>query len=434
MKKLFSSIDDLKIIKAVVVLLIFVSLAKIAGLLKEIVIARQFGIAPEIDAYNFILTFVQWPVSLFGAVIGAALIPLVSKIRSQGLDGEIRLFRSEVLGVTIALSFIVVIIFYGVFYQLLKMNVFGLESVQVGFVRYFLPYLIWVIPLGFLTVLFSAWTMSSQRHINTFLESMPALTISALVIFWGGGISIIVGLVVGFAIQTLLLAYFLYKHKEIEWPKLKISSDNWVPLLSSLGFMLAGQFLISIISLVDQYFAAGLGVGAISTLSYAEKILAIVLSLGVIVIGRAILPVFSDSHNQGRILNKMAMKWTAIVFVIGILASVVFNAYSEVIVGIVFERGAFNQNDTAEVSRLLSVGAWQIPFYIGGMVLSYLIISIRQYRVFVFINGFLLISKILSAKLFLHFNFGLISIQISTIIVYATSFTLCLLFVLRHYK
>lgn len=434
MNKLFNSIEDFKIIKAVVVLLIFVFLAKVAGLLKEVVIARQFGISPEIDAYNFILTFVQWPVSLFGGVIGAALIPLVSKIRSQGRDGDIKLFRSEVLGVTITLSFMVMIIFYGVFCHLLKINIFGLEDVQVGFVRYFLPYLVWVIPLGFLTVLFSAWTMSSQRHINTFLEAMPALTISALVMFFGGAISIVVGLVVGFVIQTLLLAYFLYKHKEIEWPKFKVTSDNWSPLLSSLSFMLIGQFLMSVISLVDQYFAAGLGIGAISTLSYAEKILAIVLSLGVIVIGRAILPVFSDSHNQGRILNEMAIKWTAIVFLIGILVSIVFYAYSEAIVRVVFERGAFNKNDTADVSRLLRVGLWQIPFYIGGMVLSYFIISIRQYRVFVFINAFLLLSKILSTNVLLHFNFGILSLQISTIIVYATSFSLCLLFVLRFYK
>lgn len=434
MKRLFSSIDDVKIIKAALILLVFVLLAKVAGLLKEIVVARQFGVSPEIDAYNFIFTFVQWPVSLFGAVIGSALIPLVSKIRSQGLGDEIKLFRSELLGITVVLSFFVAFCFYGIFGQLLVINIFGLEDIQLRLVEYFLPYLIWIIPLGFLIMLFSAWTMSSQRHINTFLEAIPSLSISSFIIFYGATISIVVGVVVGFFLQTTLLACFLYKHKEIEWPRFKVTSDNWSPFLSGLSFMLIGQFLMSIISLVDQYFAAGLGVGAISTLSYAEKVLAIVLSLGVVVIGRAILPVFSDSYNQGSILKRMAIKWAFVVFMIGVFASLLLYFYSESIVRIIYERGAFNSDNTVDVSRLLKVGSWQIPFYIGGMVLSYLIISIRQYKVFILINGLLLVSKILSASLLVYFNFGILSLPISTAIVYAISFLFCFLFILRFYK
>lgn len=430
-KKHFNSIDDVKIIKAVVTLLVFVFLAKIAGLFKEVVIAWRFGISPEVDAYNFTFSFVQWPVSLFGAVIGAVLIPLVSKIRSQGLGDEIKLFRSEVLGVTIALSFIVMVVFFGIFDRLLVINIFSLESVQLSFIKDFLPYLVWVIPLGFLAMLFSAWTMSSQRHINTFLEAMPAFTISVLVMLWGTSISIVLGLVIGFTLQTSLLAYFLYRHNEIEWPKFSITSTNWSPLLAGLSFMLIGQFFMSLISLVDQYFAAGLGVGAISTLSYAEKILAIVLSLGVVVIGRAVLPVFSDAHNQGCMLKHIALKWAGIMFIVGILASLVFYAYTEVIVKIIFERGAFSAHDTAEVSRLLSVASLQIPFYIGGMVLSYALISMRKYHLFFWICITLFFIKLSSIILFLDINNNLLSIVLSNLTVYVFSFFICLILITR---
>lgn len=433
-KKYFVSGDDLKIIKAIITLIVFVLLAKLAGLFKEVAVAWRFGISVEVDAYNFTFSFVQWPISLFGAVIGATLIPLVSKIKSQRLDGEINVLRSEIFGLTILLSLVVMVAFYLVFNQLLSNNVFNLDTLQLEYIQVFLNYLVWVIPLGFLAMLFSAWTMSSQRHTNTFLEAMPALMISFLVLVFGGAISLAYGIVIGFTLQTLLLGYFLYKHKEIEWPKFTLTSKNWSPLLAGLSFMLIGQFFMSLISLVDQYFAAGLGVGAISTLSYAEKILAIVLSLGVVVIGRAVLPVFSDAHNEGKVLKSIAIKWASIMFVAGVLASFVFYNYAGSVVRVIFERGAFSTNDTEEVANLLQISALQIPFYIGGMVLSYLIISLRQYKAFVYINGILLIAKVLSLSLLLHLGLDIISLPISTVIVYLLSFSLCLIFLFRYYK
>ncbi len=430
LKKLFNSIDDLKIIKAVVTLLIFVLLAKVAGLCKEVLIARQFGVSPEIDAYNFIFTFVQWPVSIFGSVIGAVLIPMVSNMRSHGFGSEIKLFRSEVLGVTIALSFMVMFVFYGLFDQLLVANIFGLEETQVSYVEFFLPYLVWAIPLGFITMLLSAWTMSSQRHINTILEAIPALTISGLLFLLGSAVSIVLGVVVGFFLQASLLAYFLYKHKEIEWPRFKVTSVSWSPLVSYLSYMLVGQVLTSVIYLVDQYFAAGLGVGAISILSYAEKILAIILSLGVVVVGRAILPVFSDAHNQGRFLKRVSMKWAGIMFLVGVVAAVVFFNYAEAIVRIIFERGAFNEQDTEEVSRLLRVASWQIPFYIGGMVLTYSLISAKKFHLMAWIGFYSLLIKLLSIG-FLVNLFGTVGIVLSTVLVYFASSMICFYFLIR---
>ena len=63
--------------------------------------------------------------------------------------------------------------------------------------------------------------------------------------------------------------------------------------------MLAGQALISFIGIIDQFFAAPLGTGAIATLSYANRILASMLGLGATAVARATLPVFSQAQAQG---------------------------------------------------------------------------------------------------------------------------------------
>lgn len=433
-KNKYNNIDDLNIIKAIITLLIFVFLAKILSLFKEVVIASQFGISPQVDAYNFTFSFVQWPVALYGSVLMSTLIPLISKIRSQEFYHEIIQFRSELLGVTIFLSLFVMLLFYFIFDWLLSINMFNLDSFQIKFVNLYLPFLVLIIPFGFLSMLFSAWTMSSKRHINTVLEAIPALTIIGFIFLLNTNISIVYGLVFGFFLQVLILIFYLLLHKEIEWPKIQVKSKNWLPLIKGLSYMIIGQFFMSLISLVDQYFAAGLGSGAVSIFSFSERILAIVLSLGVVVIGRAVLPIFSDIYNKGTSLKRIVIKWTSLMFIVGVLATLLLYLFSEDIVRIIFERGSFNDSDTIQVSNLLQVASLQIPFYISGMVISYAIISLRLYKVFVFLNGILLVIKIITIYILISYNFEISSLPISTVIVYVFSFFLCLIYFLRYYK
>lgn len=424
--KKYNSLDDLNILKAIVTLLFFVFLAKIIALFKEVVIASQFGISPQLDAYNFIFSFVQWPVALYGSVVISTLIPLISKIRTQKLDNEIIQFRSELLGVTIVLSLVILVLFYFIFDWLLLVNVFNLDSFQIKYAQHYLPFLVWIIPLGFLTMLFSAWTMSSKRHINTILEAIPALTIIGTIFILDSDISIVYGLILGFFVQVIILLYYLLLHKEIEWPKTQLKSENWLPLIKGLSYMIIAQFFMSLIPLVDQYFAAGLGIGVVSIFSFSERILAIVLSLGVVVIGRAILPIFSDLYNKGIALNRIVIKWTLLMFIVGVLATLIFYLFAEDIVRIIFERGTFNKLDTIQVSKLLQVASLQIPFYIGGMVISYAIISLRLYKIFVLLNGILLVIKIISIYILINYGFEISSLPISAVIVYVFSFFLCL--------
>jgi putative peptidoglycan lipid II flippase len=433
-KKYFNSFEDKIILKAMTTLLIFVFLAKIAGLLKEVLIAWHFGISPEVDAFNLTFSFVQFPVSLFSSVIGFTLIPLVSKIRSQESDVEIKLFRSELLGLTFILSIIIMFLVYIVLVYLLDFNTLGLEPIQSHYVKGFLPYLVFGIPLGFIITLFSTWTMSSQRHVNTFLEAMPALSIIVFVFFWKASISMIYGLLLGYLLQALILSLILHQHNEIELPKFNVTSPNWTHLLKGIAFMILGHFFFSLMGLIDQYFAAGLGVGALSTLSFAEKILGIFLSLGIVVIGRAVLPIFSDAHNEGRSVRFIALKWALIIFIAGILISLLIIGNTERIVKIIFERGNFNMSDTVEVSKLLRLSSLQIPFYISGMVLSYAIASFRIYKFFVFVNFFLLIIKIISINYFVDHGYEISSLPISTVIVYMASFLTCLAYIYKYQR
>ena len=75
--------------------------------------------------------------------------------------------------------------------------------------------------------------------------------------------------------------------------------------------MLVGQMMATFIGIIDQFFAAHLDTGAIATISYANRILSLILGLGATAVSRATLPVFSRIKSQGggRQLYGIAIFW-----------------------------------------------------------------------------------------------------------------------------
>ena len=87
--------------------------------------------------------------------------------------------------------------------------------------------------------------------------------------------------------------------------------------------MLAGQALMSFVGIIDQFFAAHLGTGAIATLSYANRILALILGLGATAVGRATLPIFSKAEAQGSAHGRrLASHWVRLLFLLGVIAMI----------------------------------------------------------------------------------------------------------------
>jgi len=95
--------------------------------------------------------------------------------------------------------------------------------------------------------------------------------------------------------------------------------------------------------------------------------------------------------------------------------------FSKPLVQILFQRGAFNNSDTALVSRVQAFYAIQVPFYICGMLFVRFLSAVRR-------NDFLMygsaISLILDVALNLLFMriYGVSGIALSTSLVYVFAF------------
>jgi putative peptidoglycan lipid II flippase len=370
------------IVKGMASVALFVFLGKLMSAAKEMAVAYRYGLGAEVDAYQFIYSLISWPIGIWCSVLTAVLVPLAARIR-QFDGGELPRFRSELLGLALLLGLVLTLLAWLGIGAMLHFGWGGLPAETVRLAAGALPGLILLLPLGLLVALQSAWMLSAGRHINTLLDSVPALFIcAAVLVFAGGGIEPLVwGTVVGAIFHLFTLFIPMARRNEIEAPSFTYASPQWHWFWQGFGIMLAGQALMSLTVIIDQFFAVGLGTGSIATLGYANRILSLILGLGAIAVSRATLPVFSQAKPDGAgQMHDVATYWVRLMFMLGMGAMVIGYWLAPWVVKLLFERGAFAATDTRIVAEVLRYGLAQLPFYFASMVLVSYALSQRRYR------------------------------------------------------
>lgn len=414
--------DHKAIAKGMVWVSLFVLLGKFVGAAKEMAIAYRYGTGVEVDAFLFVLNLVSWPVGIWFSSLTVVLVPLLVRIQQNSFGDFVR-FRAEFFGLSLLLGgFFSFISWQGLPY-LLQMAWVGLPNETAILASGIIPDIALVPILGTLIGFFSVLTLASGRHLNTLFESLPALaTLLAVMVFSGGGTAPLVwGTLTGFFLNFALLGISLLRRGEVREVRFSYQSQYWPAFCGGVGIMLAGQVLMGLGTIVDQFFAVRLAPGAIATLSYAQRILSLILAFGAMAVARATLPVFSRTRAQCGQVRRLASQWSWGMFFLGCLTLAFGWWMAPKIVKLLFERGAFAAEDTILVTEVFRYGLLQLPFYFSGIVLVSCLASQGKYRVLTVVAGVNLVVKILSLQVFVKY-FELNGVMLSTSLMYASSF------------
>jgi len=226
------------------------------------------------------------------------------------------------------------------------------------------------------------------------------------------------GTVAGFALHLFSLAVPLKRMGELQSPRFVFVSPAWTGFWGSIGIVSVSQLLMSLTSIIDQFFATGLSSGALSTLSYSNRILSLVLGMGAMAISRAVLPILSAVNaEQGANVNQLAMQWAKWTFAGGLIAVFAGWLGAHWFVKLLFERGEFSPQDTVQVAEVLRYSLFQIPFYAFSVTLANLMASQKRYWVLCASSLNAVLVKFIAATILLP-RFGLEGLVISTAIVY----------------
>lgn len=413
--------DHVAILKGMLTVASFVFVGKLVGAMKEMAVAYRYGVGAEVDAYQFLYTVITWPIGVWSSVLTAVLVPLALRLRDQA--AQLARFRSELLGLVILAGVALAGLGWLVLQNVFRLEQSGLSPRLAGLAEAALPGMILLLPFGMLTALQSAWMLAAGRHLNTLLDCIPALSIAILVMALpGGGMRALVwGTVVGSALHLMSLIVPQGRGDRQDAPRLALSSPEWRWFWQGFGIMVGGQALMSLTTVIDQFYAAGLGAGGIAMLGYANRILSLILGLAAIAVSRATLPIFAQFTAQGAgRLRDLARLWAGILFGLGVVATLVSYSAAPWIVQLLYERGQFSANDTVEVTQVLRYGLPQMPFYFSSMVLVSYALSRRRHHL-VFYSALIgCVAKIVGNVLLVP-ALGVNGIALGTTLVYAST-------------
>ncbi|HEY9278763.1 MAG TPA: lipid II flippase MurJ [Eoetvoesiella sp.] len=405
----------------------FLVLAKAAGALKEMAVAYRYGVSDAVDAYQFTQVMASWlPLTIVGAM-SVVLIPVLVRTRYEDEEKRVRFLR-ELQAWVIAVGVVLALLTYLLWPYILIWSGKGLTPqahlMSSKLMLAFAPAALLTLIVGLST----ARLRSHERHINTLLDSVPAVVILVWVMLAGAVHDVgplMWGTLVGFVIQAVWLLRLASKADGL-WagPRFTFKSEHWPDMVKAAGVMLVGQVAMSFVGPIDQYTAANLGSNANATLGYASRLLALLLGVGAASVGRAALPVLADIQSRGEPerARSMALKWSGLMLLAGAAVTLAGWLLAPWGVSLLYERGAFNHENTLAVAHVFRWGLLQLPFYFGVLVLVQLLASQNRYRVMAVIAVANFALKAVMNQM-LAPSMGPAGIMFATSLMYALSYT-----------
>ena len=419
---------SLQIFKAAVSVAAGTLVVKLFSMVKEMVTAAVFGTSSAMDCFVLALAVPSYIINVTAGSLNSALIPTYTEVRMKEGEESARRLLANVLAMnTLLLVFLALLV--SCFVPELMNFISGATPDKEQLLEQLLLILLPTVVLSGSTVVLSSVANTRNRFLSFSLVGavVPAAIIAVVLLNYKGlGIhSLALGTLCGFLLELLLVLVLLkrlgikpsFEIKKIH-PRLKTIVWQYIPVLSGSSLVCSSQ-------LVDQGMSAFLGSGSVASLNYGIKLTAVLSGISTMALGTALLPHFSamSAKNDWAEIRRTLRNYILIILGASIPISLIIAFYSEAIVQLLFQRGAFSPEDTKLVAQVQAVSVLQLPFISLAILFIRLGSSLKM-------NQLLLFSNVIGVTLNIGLNYlfmrywGLVGIALSTVIVYLVS---CLL-------
>ena len=234
--------------------------------------------------------------------------------------------------------------------------------------------------------------------------------------------SVVAGLVGGIILQLLIVANSL-KRRGLRFaprwhgmdPSLRRLISQYFPAVAASAMMCSSQ-------LIDQSMASVLAPGSVSVLTYGNRLVALVLTMGTIALGTAVLPYFSKmvAKSDWTGLRHTLKTYIRLIVLVTIPIVVLGIMLSKPLVEVMFQRGKFSSSDTVLVASVQSMLMLQLPFYSLSILFVRMISSLQANRLLIWGTVISVVVNISLNYILMKFM-GVAGIALSTSVVYAVS-------------
>jgi putative peptidoglycan lipid II flippase len=408
----------------------FTLVVNLAATVKELVVARQFGTGDTMDALLIAFLLPSFAVNVLAGSCNTALIPTFIQVReSKGKEAAQHLLSGVIIWNTVVLAIVSALLGLTASF-ILPILGSGFSTTKLALTRslffIFLPILIIT---GLRTTWAAVLNACDQFALVALSPGMIPLATIAALFFMGkiwGIYSLAAGMLGGYVIEAVILGWGLGRNGFSIMPYWHSLDHALRKVVNQYIPVVAGALLMCGTMLVDQSMAAILGAGSVSTLNYGGKVVTLILGIGSVSLSTAVFPHFSRMvavYDWGGIRHTLKT-YTYLILLVTIPMTFILVYFSDPIVRLLFERGAFTSMDTWRVSQVQALFLLQLPFYFLGILMVRLISSLSM-------NAILLQAAIINLLCKIVFNYllmqrlGAAGIALSTTFVYVVSLIYC---------
>lgn len=347
-------------------------ISRVLGLVREMLIAAYFGASGQVSAYR---VAAQVPILIYdfliGGMLSAALVPVLSDYAQRGKAEFAQLVSTLITIFALILALLVLLLELAA-PQLAALLAGGFRSSDPGLLVLTAQLIRMVSPM--------VWLLSMAGVASAVLYALQRFTIPALAtaVFNLGivlaipllapslGIySLVVGLLLGSGAQLAMMAVEMRRNGVLvrlrpDWRHPALRRILWLYLPIAAG-LLVSLFQVGL----DRRLASGTGESSIAWMANATTLQQMPLGLISVAISLAALPRLSQHYAAGddggyraTLARGLRMLWLLIA-----PAAALLWLLGEPITRVLFQRGAFTAQDTAQVVAALNI-------YLIGMVFA----------------------------------------------------------------
>ncbi len=364
------------------------AISRVAGFIRDILIARFLGATMMADAFFVALRFPNLFRSLFAeGTLNVAFVPLftgeLQKGRREALDFAKSVF-SFLFYVLLIFTVLIELIMPGLMFMLAPgfEQIPGKLALTTTLSRITFPFLLFVslvsLLAGVLNSLGRFWAAAFTPTLLNLVMIFFLLCATPFIQFpYAPAYALSIGVTVAGVIELLFLLWHIWKADFLfglmgPIKTLGHLSKGVKTLLKKMAPGVLGSGVYQINLFFDTFFVSFVGAGAISWLNYANHLFQLPIGIIGVAIGTALLPILSKHVKAGELeeANSHLNRGLEISLAMSIASFVGLFLLAEPIIETLFQYGKFSADDTIHTARALRIFAFGLPAYMATKALS----------------------------------------------------------------
>jgi putative peptidoglycan lipid II flippase len=353
------------------------------AVLRDLIFAYRFGTGEIIDAFLMGLLVPTMAVQLIGASLSLAIVPEMVRLKGEPDRAKIGEFSSAAVGIGLGVLLLTMVALLLLRQPFMTVLTAGFDEKRTHLTSFFfLGLLPCIVVQGWSTIL-GGLLNANHRFAAVALAPMlrPLILCITLVFDWGT-----------ITAEALLGAYLVGAGAEAVWvtaaaahakisirPRWNGLTEPLLRVLRESAMVVVSTGILSAAILADQYFASLAGPGSVAAYGYGAKITSVLIGVGALPLGVAVLPHFASQVREGdwKQLRAVLVHWSLIISALSIPAAALLWFFSLDLVRLIFQRGAFSSADAHLVATIQMYLALQLPFYLCGILYVRALISLQ---------------------------------------------------------